>query len=167
MSEHASSENPYGTPTTSGPVPIPSYQAMMNRLVRTLLRVPGLSGVVGKRLMILHVVGRKSGATYDVPLAYTRHGEALLIGTALRPWVKNLRAGDPVRASFGGAPRTFDPVVHTSEADVLRLYEIIARDNKQNAEFNGIGFTADGSPSKADIYQTWQQGGVVVELTPH
>ncbi|MDE1669524.1 MULTISPECIES: nitroreductase/quinone reductase family protein [Nocardia] len=167
MSEQASSENPYGTPTTSGPVPIPSYQAMMNRFVRTLLRVPGLSGVVGKRLMILHVVGRKSGAVYDVPLAYTRHGDVLLIGTALRPWVKNLRAGGPVRASFGGAARTFDPVVHTSEADVLRLYEIIARDNKQNAKFNGIGYTADGSPSKADIYQTWQQGGVVVELTPH
>ncbi|BDT99325.1 MULTISPECIES: nitroreductase/quinone reductase family protein [Nocardia] len=167
MSEHASSENPYGTPTTSGPEPIPSHQAVMNGVVRALLRVPGLSGIVGKRLMILHVVGRKSGKVYDVPLAYTTHGDNLLIGTALRPWVKNLRAGTPVQASFGGKPRTFDPVVHTTEADVLRLYEIIARDNKQNAKYNGIGFTADGSPSKADIYQTWQQGGVVVELTPH
>ncbi|MEW1734758.1 nitroreductase/quinone reductase family protein [Nocardia beijingensis] len=167
MTEHPSPGNPYGTPTTSGPERIPAYQGVLNRVVRTLLRVPGLSGIVGKRLMILHVVGRKSGKVYDVPVAYTRHGDSLLIGTALRPWVKNLKAGDPVRASFGGAPRTFDPVVHTSEAAVLRLYEIVARDNKQNAKYNGIGFTADGSPSKADIYQTWQQGGVVVELTPH
>ncbi|WP_330230005.1 nitroreductase/quinone reductase family protein [Nocardia sp. NBC_00508] len=166
MSEQLSPENPYGTPTTSGPQPIPSYQSVVNRIVRTLLRVPGISGVVGKRLMILHVVGRKSGAVYDVPLAYTKYGETLLIGTALRPWVKNLRAGDPVRASFGGKARTFDPVVHTAEADVLRLYEIIARDNPQNAKFSGIGFTADGSPSKADIYQAWQLGGAVVELTP-
>jgi deazaflavin-dependent oxidoreductase (nitroreductase family) len=166
MSEQASSENPYGTPTTSGPQPIPSYQVLMNRVVRTLLRVPGISGVVGKRLMVLHVVGRKSGKVYDVPLAYTRHGDSLLIGTALRPWVKNLRAGDAVQGSFGGEPRTFVPIVHTAEADVLRLYEIVARDNKQNAKYNGIGFDADGAPSKADIYQTWQHGGVVVELTP-
>ncbi|WP_327118312.1 nitroreductase/quinone reductase family protein [Nocardia sp. NBC_01730] len=167
MTEKPWSENPYGTPTTSGPEPIPSYQRVVNGVVRTLLRVPGISGVVGKRLMILHIVGRKSGTVYDVPLAYTRHGEALLIGTAQHPWVKNLLAGAPVQASFGGRPRTFDPVVHTAEVDVLRLYEIIARDNRQNAKFNGIGRTADGSPSKADIYQTWQQGGVVVELTPH
>ncbi|MBF6301838.1 nitroreductase family deazaflavin-dependent oxidoreductase [Nocardia amamiensis] len=165
--DSSSSENPYGTPTTSGPEPIRSYQNVVNRIVRTLLRVPGISGIVGKRLMILHVVGRKSGTVYNVPLAYTKNGDTLLIGTALRPWVKNLRAGDPVRASFGGKPRTFDPVVHSSEADVLRLYDIIARDNPQNAKFNGIGFTADGAPSKADIYQTWQQGAVVVELTPH
>ncbi|MGO4613214.1 hypothetical protein AB4305_21360 [Nocardia sp. 2YAB30] len=167
MSEEPLSEYPYGTPTTSGPEPVPSYQRVVNGVVRTLLRVPGISGVVGKRLMILHVVGRKSGIVYDVPLAYTKQGETLLIGTAQHPWVKNLLAGAPVQASFGGRPRTFDPVVHTAEADVLRLFEIIARDNRQNAKFNGIGRAADGSPSKADIYQTWQLGGVVVELTPH
>ncbi|WP_189034334.1 hypothetical protein [Nocardia rhizosphaerihabitans] len=48
---------------------------------------------------------------------------------------------------------------------MLELFAVIARDNKQNAEFNGIGYTADGEASKADIYQTWQQGGGI-ELTP-
>ncbi|MGV9820553.1 hypothetical protein [Nocardia xishanensis] len=166
MSEPATSENPYGTPTTNGPSPIPRYQAAVNRVVRALLRVPGLSKVVGKRLMTLHVVGRSSGKIYTVPVAYTPHDGALLIGTVLRPWVKNLRTGTPVTLTRGGAPERFDPVVHTGEQEVMRLFDIIARDNKTNASFSGIGFDADGAPSKADIYQTWRQGGVVVELRP-
>ncbi|WP_378731187.1 hypothetical protein [Nocardia brasiliensis] len=67
---------------------------------------------------------------------------------------------------MGGKPRTFVPVVYTEQHDVMRLYEVIARDNRTNAEFNGTGFTADGAPNKADLYQTWQQGGVVIALTP-
>ncbi|GEM34163.1 hypothetical protein NN3_51700 [Nocardia neocaledoniensis NBRC 108232] len=138
----------------------------MNSFVRGLLKVPVLSGIVGKRLATLHVTGRKSGTVYDVPVAYTVHQDSLLVGTALRPWVKNLRGGAEVRLTRGGAPETFTATVHSDEQSVLELYAVIARDNKQNAKFNGIGYTADGEPSKADIYQTWQQGGVVVELTP-
>ncbi|WP_433655466.1 hypothetical protein ACQPW1_31905 [Nocardia sp. CA-128927] len=167
MTEQSPAENPYGTPSTTGPEPLRSYQGTMNQVVRTLLRIPVISGFIGKRLMTLHIVGRKSGTVYDVPVAYTDNNGTLLIGTALRPWVKNLQAGGPVEASMGGKPRSFDPVVHTGEQDVMRLYEIIARDNRTNAKFNGIGFGADGSPNKADLYQTWQQGGVVIALTPH
>ncbi|MEV0544698.1 nitroreductase/quinone reductase family protein [Nocardia salmonicida] len=167
MSDTAPPENPYGIPTTTGPEPLRSYQNKLNTLIRSLLKVPVLSGVVGKRLATLHVVGRKSGAVYDVPIAYTVHDGALLIGTALRPWVKNLRGGAQVRVSRGGAPETFTATVYTDESDVIELFAVIARDNKQNAKFNGIGYLADGEPSKADIYQTWQQGGVVIGLTPH
>ncbi|WP_327147545.1 hypothetical protein [Nocardia sp. NBC_01329] len=166
MSDDDRTGNPYGTPTTSGPRPIGRAQGVTNRVVRTLLRVPGLSGVVGKRLATLHVVGRRSGNTYDIPVAYTAYGQTLLIGTALRPWVKNLAPGTPLTITRGGRPERFDPTVYTEADDVLRLFEIIARDNKTNAEFNGIGFDAEGDPNKADIYQTWQQGGVVIELRP-
>ncbi|MFD6451649.1 nitroreductase/quinone reductase family protein [Nocardia sp. NPDC055165] len=166
MSDSASPENPYGTPTTTGPEPIRSFQSQLNTLIRGLLKVPVLSGIVGKRLATLHVVGRRSGAVYDVPVAYTVHGGDLLIGTALRPWVKNLQGGAQVRLSRGGAPETFTATVYTDEQHVLELFAVIARDNEQNAKFNGIGYLPDGEPSKADIYQTWQQGGVVIGLTP-
>ncbi|MFD3743516.1 nitroreductase/quinone reductase family protein [Nocardia sp. NPDC058633] len=166
MSESASPENPYGTPTTTGPEPIRSYQAAVDSVVRSLLKVPVLSGIVGKRLATLHVVGRKSGTVYDVPVAYTEHDGALLIGTSLRPWVKNLRGDGRVTLSRGAGPESFTATVYTDEEDVIELFAVIARDNKQNAGFNGIGYLADGEPSKADIYQTWQQGGVVIGLTP-
>ncbi|WP_410872516.1 hypothetical protein [Nocardia sp. A7] len=166
MSDSVRSENPYGTPTTSGPEPIRANQARVNSVVRSLLKVPVLSGIVGKRLATLHVVGRRSGAVYDVPVAYTKHDDTLLIGTALRPWVKNLQGDGQMTLSRGRSPESFTATVYTEEKDVIDLFAVIARDNKQNAKFNGIGYLPDGEPSKADIYQTWQQGGVVIGLTP-
>ena len=166
MSDDAKTPNPHGVPSTTGPKPIRGAQGQINRVVRALMRVPGLSRVIGKRLITLHVVGRKSGKTYDVPVAYTVHESLLLIGTGARPWVRNLTPGTALTATRGRGPERFEPVVHTDEASVLRLFEIIARDNRNNAGYNGIGFDAAGEPNKADIYQTWQQGGMVIELRP-
>lgn len=166
MSDDAKATNPYGTPTTDGPRSPGRTQGLTNSIVRTLLRVPGLSAVVGKRLMTLQVVGRKSGRTYQIPVAYTRHGSALLIGTAQRPWVRNLKPGTPLTITRGAGPERFEPLVHTGEDEVMRLFAIIARDNRTNAGYNGIGFDAAGEPEQADLYQTWQQGGVVIELRP-
>jgi deazaflavin-dependent oxidoreductase (nitroreductase family) len=165
MTSESSTGNPYGTPSTSGPEPIRPYQGVLNRFIGSLLHVPGLGSVIGRRLLIVHVVGRKSGKRYDIPVAYTRHEGALLIGTALRPWVKNIRKDVPIQVSMGGKPRTATAQVFSDIESLMRLYDVIARDNRQNARFNGIGFDASGSPNKADIYQTWQLGGAIIELT--
>ena len=50
-----------------------SIQKPMNAVIRTLLKTPGISSGIGKRLITLHVVGRKSGKHMDVPVAYTNH----------------------------------------------------------------------------------------------
>lgn len=165
MTEQTPETNPYGTPTTSGPEPIRSYQKFVNSIIRSLLRVPGVGGQMGKRLLILHVTGRKSGKVYDVPVAYTRHGEELLIGTAKQPWVRNIRKDVPIQVSMGGPKLTADAEVLEDSESVMRLDDIMARDNKQWAKFNGVGFDPDGSPNKADIYQSWQQGSVVIRVT--
>ena len=158
-------ETKYGTPTTSGPVPIRGYQNLLNSIVRGLQRVPLVNRGVGKRLLTLEVVGRKSGKTYRIPVAFTRHQGKLLIGTAAKKWVSNLRDGEPIQVTIGNKTRRAVPVVHTDEDDIMRLYDVIARDNRQNAAFNGIGYDADGAPNKADIYQAWQLGAAVIELT--
>ncbi|WP_019925870.1 nitroreductase family deazaflavin-dependent oxidoreductase [Nocardia sp. BMG111209] len=158
--------NPYGTPSTSGPMPMNGRQHLVNRFVRGLFRLPVLGGLVGRRLLILYVVGRKTGKEYAIPLAYTRHDGALVIGARKHPWVRNLRADVPVQISTGGPRRTADAKVFTDAENVQRLYEVVARDNRQNARYNGIGFDADGNPNKADLYQTWQLGGAIVQLTP-
>lgn len=156
--------NPYGTPSTTGPQPVGRFQRVTNSVVRTLLKAPLLGPVVGRRLMILHVVGRKTGRVFDIPVAYSRHDGALLIGTALRPWVKNIRPGTPVQVSMGGPRRSADAEVFTDADEVMHWFEIVARDNRRNARYNGIGFDADGNPNKADLYQTWQLGGAVIRL---
>ncbi|QLY27866.1 nitroreductase/quinone reductase family protein [Nocardia huaxiensis] len=167
MTEQSPGSNPFGTPTTSGPQPIRSYQSIVNKVMRTLLRVPVISGFIGRYLLILRVTGRKSGKVYDIPLAYTRHGKDLLVGTAKYSWVRNIRGDVPVRLSLGGPQRTARAEVLTDAESVMPLFDVIARHNKNWAEFNGIGFDPDGSPHQADVYQTWQQGGVVLRLTPH
>jgi hypothetical protein len=45
-------------------------QGLVNLAVRGLLRTPGLSRIIGSRLVTLYVVGRKSGRRYTVPVSY-------------------------------------------------------------------------------------------------
>ena len=99
-----------GTPA----VPAMHAQGLVNLAVRGLLRTPGLSRIIGSRLVTLYVAGRQSGRRYTVPVSYLAHGDDLLIGTS-SGWARNLRTGEPVafrfkgkirRVAHGGQPRT-------------------------------------------------------------
>jgi deazaflavin-dependent oxidoreductase (nitroreductase family) len=140
-------------------------QGAVNRVMRGLLRTPGLSRLVGKRLVVVYVVGRKSGRTYVVPVAYTPHEGGLLIGSPFG-WVRNLRTGEPVDVRFRGRRRRADVRVVADEAGVVELYGVMARENRQFAKFNKIGFDASGEPSTADLRQAWRSGARAVLLTP-
>ncbi|MFE9328605.1 nitroreductase/quinone reductase family protein [Nocardia sp. NPDC052278] len=137
----------------------------MNRFVRLILRIPGLGSIAGRKLLVLHLVGRKSGKRYDIPVAYTASEGSLLIGTLKHSWLKNLRKNVPIQVSMGGPKRSALATLVSDLDGVMHLFDVIARDNPSNARFNGIGFDAAGEPNKADIFQTWQQGGVVIRLT--
>ncbi|GAA2706820.1 nitroreductase/quinone reductase family protein [Actinoplanes palleronii] len=134
-----------------------ALQGVANAIVRVLLRVPVVSRGIGKRLVTLYVVGRRSGKRYTVPVAYTRHEGALLIGTPFG-WGHNLRTGEPVEVRFQGRRRVADVVVHTDEDAVVRDYAVIARDNRNFAGFNKIGFAANGDPDPADLHLAWAAG---------
>lgn len=140
-------------------------QEMVNRLVRGLLRTPLVSRGVGKRLVTLYVTGRKSGRKFEVPVAYTREGGDLLIGTPFA-WGRNLRAGEPVTIRLQGRLRQADVTVYTDEAGVTRAYEVMCADNKQFAGFNKISFGPDGRPSRDDIRDAWLAGARAFQLTP-
>jgi deazaflavin-dependent oxidoreductase (nitroreductase family) len=124
-----------------------------------------LARLVGSRLLTFTVTGRKSGKTYVIPVAYTRHEGQLLIGTRMWPWLKNLRAGEPTTVRVKGRQRLADWELFKDEQNVVELYGVIARDNHANAKFAGIGFAADGSPIEADLHQAWAKGCVVIRLT--
>lgn len=59
---------------------------------------------IGKALITLYVVGRKSGRHYTVPVAYVPHDGALLFGTPFG-WGRNLYAV-MVRAKLNFAKST-------------------------------------------------------------
>jgi deazaflavin-dependent oxidoreductase (nitroreductase family) len=141
-------------------------QKLVNRIVRGLLRTPALGQVVGRRLVTVYVVGRKSGRRYPVPVAYTRDDGALLIGTPFG-WGRNLRTGEPVTIRFHGRAQLADVEVLSDEHDVVNAYSTMARDNHNFAKFNQIRFDAGGEPSTDDLHRAWTAGGRAFRLTPH
>ncbi|MEC4615911.1 PNPOx family protein [Tsukamurella tyrosinosolvens] len=140
-------------------------QGIMNAVMRTLLKAPGVSTFLGERLLTLYVVGRKSGKVFEVPVAYTKHDGNLLVGSPFA-WGKNLRTGEPIDIQLAGRRRTADVRVISDEAGVVELYGVIAADNKNFASFNNIGFTADGSPDPDDLRRAFDGGARVFVLTP-
>jgi deazaflavin-dependent oxidoreductase (nitroreductase family) len=140
------------------------FQGPVNRLVHGLSRVPLLGRVIGRNLIILYVVGRRSGKRYTVPVAYTRHDGALLVGSPFG-WGRNLRTGEPVEVRYLGRRRLAHVVVETDEDAVVADYAVIARDNHRFGAFNAIGYDAAGNPEPADLHRAWAAGARVFRLT--
>jgi hypothetical protein len=142
-----------------------AFQGLANTVVRALLRTPLIGSAMGGRLITLYLVGRKSGKHYEIPVAYTRDGKDLLIGTPFG-WGRNLRTGEPVDVLLKGKRRTADVLVITDETGVTAHYATMARDNRQFAKFNKIGLGPDGTPDPADLRAAWAAGARGFRLTP-
>jgi deazaflavin-dependent oxidoreductase (nitroreductase family) len=142
-----------------------ALQGLANRVVNALLHTPLISTVIGKRLITLHIVGRKSGKRYTVPVAYTPHEGALLVGSPFG-WGRNLRTGEPIEIQLKGKRRHADVEVIADEAGVVDQYGIIATSNQNFAKFNKIGFDENGKPNSADLHAAWTNGARVYRLTP-
>ncbi len=169
MNDHPlTAGTPAQKPADGGPRPRANQlalQGMVNRLVRGLLTVPLVSRGVGRRLVTLYVTGRKSGRRIAVPVAYTRDGGDLLIGTPFG-WGRNLRSGEPVTIRLLGRRRQADVTVYTDEAGVTAAYALMCTDNHAFARFNQIRFDAAGRPSRDDIRDAWVAGARAFRLTP-
>jgi deazaflavin-dependent oxidoreductase (nitroreductase family) len=139
-------------------------QRVVNRLVRGLLRTPLLSRALGKRLITIYVIGRKTGHRYTLPVAYIRQGEALLIGSPFG-WIRNLRTGEQVDIRLKGKRLPASVEVVADEAGVVDAYATMARNN-QFAKFNRIGVDAGGNPNPAHLHLAWAAGARAVRLTP-
>jgi deazaflavin-dependent oxidoreductase (nitroreductase family) len=139
-------------------------QGLNNAVIRTLLNTPGIANGIGKRLITLHIVGRKSGKHYDVPVAYITHEGEILVGSPFG-WGKNLRTGEPLEVTYKGKRRTADVVVVQDEVGVVALYDVICRSNRQFASFNEVKLDGAGNPEPGDLRGAWENGARVFKLT--
>jgi deazaflavin-dependent oxidoreductase (nitroreductase family) len=85
------------------------FYRTLNALVEPIVRAgAGSPCVLPTGLIVLEVVGRRSGATHRIPAVATAIGDHVLVGT-LRgqrsQWIKNLRANPDVRYWLHGQVR--------------------------------------------------------------
>jgi deazaflavin-dependent oxidoreductase (nitroreductase family) len=156
---------PGGQPTSAVRAQTLPLQGLVNRVIRGLLRTPLLCRLVGKRLITVYLVGRKSGRHYAVPVAYTRRNGTLLVGTQFA-WARNLRTGEPVHIRLAGKRRSADVQVVADETGVVEHFAVMARDNHQFAKLNKIGLDRRGDPRPGDLHLAWAAGARVALLTP-
>ena len=142
-----------------------ALQNVANHVIRGLLATPGISRGIGARLVTLYFDGRTSGRHYSVPVAYTRHGDKLLVGTPF-PWGKNLHTGEPIEIRLQGKRRPADVEAFRDEPSVAKHYATMCRDNSHFAVFNKIGMDASGNPSAEDLHAAWLGGARAFVLTP-
>ncbi|WP_246284196.1 hypothetical protein [Gordonia asplenii] len=151
--------------SSTGSVKTMRFQNGVNVIMRAALRTPGLSRLVSRKLVTLYVVGRKSGSVYEIPVAYTPYEGKLLVATPFA-WGKNLRTGESIDIQFQGRRRTADVEVIADHPGVAKMYGVIAKGNKQFAQFNGIGYTPDGDPDPGDLKRIAAQGARAFLFSP-
>ncbi|MEE3852825.1 hypothetical protein VZC37_20970 [Gordonia sp. LSe1-13] len=141
------------------------YQDAANRLVRGVLATPVLHTLVSGRLLTLYIVGRRTGRLYTLPVAYTRVGDALLIGTHF-PWRKNLETGTPIEIRLRRHRQTADVEAFTDEADVVAHYGEICHGQPQFAKMNNVTIHPDGTPDADDLHRLYAVGARSFRLNP-
>ncbi len=99
-----------------------------------------------------------------MPVAYTRDGDALLIGTPFG-WGRNLRTGEQITLRYKGKLCAADVVVHSDEPAVVAAYAAMAADNHNFAKFNKIGLDERGRPDPHDLHAAWVDGARAARLT--
>ncbi|WP_227982423.1 nitroreductase/quinone reductase family protein [Nocardia spumae] len=139
-------------------------QPAVDAILRTLLRSP-LHRLLGDKLLIITVVGRKSGRVYANPVGYAESGGVLLVGTAAG-WRRNLRSGEPVRITWHGRDRLADWEVVSDEHEITEPYRVILSRNPTHGRFAGISLDPDGEVNRAQLRAALARGTVVVRLRP-
>ena len=82
----------------------------MNAVAAKLIDVPLVGNIVGRNLVVISYVGRRSGKTFSIPVNYRRVGDEIVIRVGLpdaKNWWRNfLGDGGPIALRLNGANQT-------------------------------------------------------------
>jgi hypothetical protein len=110
--------------TVSRRIPPQRLVTLMNPLVRGLLASP-LHGAVDSALLTLHLIGRRTGHHYDIPVGYVEIDGRLLVVTQHR-WRANLRGGRDVEVTRHGHREGMHAELDDDHASVARTLRLMA-----------------------------------------
>lgn len=102
--------------------------AAVNVLVRPLLTAPIIGRSLSRSMTQISYVGRKSGRTFSLPVAYARHGTTVTIGVAMpekKGWWRNFYPdGAPMLLELDGIDRRGHAVAHRDDRGVHVTVEL-------------------------------------------
>jgi hypothetical protein len=155
------------TTTVKRAVPPRAIVRATNPVARALMRSPA-HGLIDKTVVVLHVTGRKTGRTYDIPIGYTEIDGQLVLVTIAR-WRVNLRGGADVEVTWRGRRRPMQAMLEEDPAAVAIAYQRVighlgwARAGRQL----GISVPGDREPTAVELRDAAAEyGWSVVTLTP-
>jgi hypothetical protein len=84
---------------------------LVNKLFVGLINAPVIGGLVGRGLVIIRYVGRRSGKTFEIPVGYRRSGGTLTINVTApdaKNWWRNFlgEGGQITLLNLDGVDRT-------------------------------------------------------------
>ena len=131
-------------------------QRIFNRVVRWVLGSP-VHWVMSGKLMVIEVIGRRTGARYAIPTAYAERGDQVLAASA-GTWVRNLSPDRPVVLVHRGRRRVMVPEIVTGAEQALHLATDLLQGNPVLQGNMGVRLGGDGRPDRARFMAARDQG---------
>jgi hypothetical protein len=139
------------TTTIDRVVPPQRLITAVNPLVRWALRSP-LHRWLDGSVLILHVLGRRTGRRYDIPVGLTDLGDRLVVITQHR-WRRNLRGGRDVQVTRFGHRRWMRATLDDDPATVAdTIAEFLGRFGAAGTKRRlGIVIAGDTAPTHDEL----------------
>jgi F420H(2)-dependent quinone reductase len=138
---------------------------LLNPIMRLLLRLP-----TGRErgLLLLTCVGRRTGRTRTVPVAYAARADGTLLVAGGGSWKWNLVDGAPVSITRGGRTvAALGELVRDREVIERLLPELINGSDRRVGEFVDVPLDAAGHPDAGALQAALDDGFALVLLHPH
>lgn len=133
---------------------------VINVPMRRVLALP-IPTPLSRRLMLVHLTGRKTGRSYRQPVSYVRQGTTLLTPGGGK-WKLNLVDGRPERIRLRGRDVLARPEIVSDVDQIERLLEVMSEANPMVARFVGVPKQPDGRLDRAQLETAVRYGFRIV-----
>lgn len=133
---------------------------VLNVPMRSILGLP-FPTPLGGRLMLVHLIGRRTGRHYRQPISYVRHGETLLTPGGGN-WKLNLREDQPVRIRLRGRDLRARPELVRDPESVEQLLGVMAAGNPMVGRFVAIPKDSAGHYDRSRLELALRHGFCIV-----
>jgi hypothetical protein len=145
----------------------PVTRGWPNKLMRALLRTPGLQRVLGRSVALIAFQGHKTRRVFETPVSYARVCDTVVVlSRASRMWWRNLEERPVVRLRLAGRDCLGRSTVKQGDEAELDTVISFLKRRRFDAKAYGVSVEPDGKPSETDVRMLLPQIVVIrIELT--